>query len=201
MAIHYVYRGARTLMGLMLCWLVSGAAQAQVQFLDRVPSPGEVRAILAPAAQGAVRHPSWKPRGIEWTASSSDAASTAADRAAPTPSNSAQAPALAFPIQFNSGHSRVLGTSVPYVEAIAKTLAQYPDMRLAIEGHTDAAGQPRSNMVLSWERSLAVYRLLVERFAIDPSRLQPVGKGASEPLEQANTAPGMNRRVQFRVVS
>jgi outer membrane protein OmpA-like peptidoglycan-associated protein len=55
--------------------------------------------------------------------------------------------------------------------------------------------------MLSWERAFAVFRLLVDRYGIDPARLVPVGKGASEPLVATQSPNPLNRRVQFRVVS
>jgi outer membrane protein OmpA-like peptidoglycan-associated protein len=54
-------------------------------------------------------------------------------------------------------------------------------------------------MMLSWERAYSVFKLLVERYGIDPARLQPIGRGPLEPMPGVAPNDGMNRRVQFRV--
>jgi outer membrane protein OmpA-like peptidoglycan-associated protein len=173
-----------------------GNAQAQVKFMERVPSPDEIRAVLAPSAT----HPSGRrARGIEWVREPLAITAAGNDGAAQN-GQLATAPAVAFPVVFSPGTARVTLVSMPYVQAMVKTLERNPEMRVCIEGHTDAAGNPRANMVLSWERSFAVYRLMVERFGIDPQRLQPVGKGATEPLEATDARSSANRRVQFRVM-
>jgi outer membrane protein OmpA-like peptidoglycan-associated protein len=82
---------------------------------------------------------------------------------------------------------------------VADVLRSDPGVSLIIEGHTDATGGYQRNMVLSWERATAVYRALVENFGIDPSRLQPIGKGPSEPMPGTAPTDGSNRRVQFRL--
>jgi outer membrane protein OmpA-like peptidoglycan-associated protein len=134
-------------------------------------------------------------RGIEWSGGS----------ATNTPSGTAvfagQAkPAVALPVNFEFGTSRVSPGSMNYVAAMAAVLEQNPGMQLVVEGHTDAIGTPKLNTMLSWERAFSVFRLMVEKYGIDPARLQPLGKGSTEPLQGLDPMNGMNRRVQFRVV-
>jgi outer membrane protein OmpA-like peptidoglycan-associated protein len=78
-------------------------------------------------------------------------------------------------------------------------MARDPSIRLVIEGHTDVTGAYQRNMMLSWERAYSVFKLLVERYGIDPARLQPIGRGPLEPMPGVAPNDGMNRRVQFRV--
>lgn len=108
-------------------------------------------------------------------------------------------PAAALPINFDLGSSRVDPNSVGYIESIASVLKSDPSIRLVIEGHTDASGSYNRNMVLSWDRALGVFRTLVESYGIDPSRLQPVGRGPLEPMPGTAPNDGTNRRVQFRI--
>jgi outer membrane protein OmpA-like peptidoglycan-associated protein len=110
-------------------------------------------------------------------------------------------PALAFPVHFDSGQVRVSKPSLSYVAALADALTQDPLLKIQVEGHTDSAGTARSNLMLSWERAFAVFRLLVDRYGIDPARLVPVGKGCSEPLVTTQSPHPLNRRVQFRLLS
>ncbi|MFM8901366.1 MAG: OmpA family protein [Burkholderiales bacterium] len=111
------------------------------------------------------------------------------------------ASALAFPVKFDSGAARVSVASMAYIDAVAQALKRNPELRLMIEGHTDAPGSPRANLMLSWERAFSVFRLMVRKHGIDPTRLQPAGKGALEPLVPTDKPNSMNRRVQFRLMS
>ena len=66
-----------------------------------------------------------------------------------------------------------------------------------IEGHTDASGGLKYNMVLSRRRADAVKNYLVGKMHVAPGRLQTVGKGPTEPLNPADPNAPENRRVVF----
>jgi outer membrane protein OmpA-like peptidoglycan-associated protein len=104
-----------------------------------------------------------------------------------------------FPVQFNFGTTEVTQESRVYINLVGQMLQRDPSLNLQIEGHTDASGNAKANMMLSWERAFAIFRTLVDQYGIDPSRLRPVGKGATEPLPNAVPTDAENRRVQFRV--
>jgi outer membrane protein OmpA-like peptidoglycan-associated protein len=192
-------------------------ALASVTFIDHVPTAAEIAAAWrTPVAQaagpagplGPAPSQTQKFRGVQWQ-------DPQPVQAEPTQAESLQdparirwqdpggddRPALAFPVHFDSGAVRVSRPSLAYVAALAAALGQDPRLRIQVEGHTDSAGSPRSNLMLSWERAFAVFRLLVERYGIDPARLVPVGKGCSEPLVATESPHPLNRRVQFRVMS
>jgi outer membrane protein OmpA-like peptidoglycan-associated protein len=107
---------------------------------------------------------------------------------------------VALPIQFEFGSAVVSATSQPFIQVVGQLLQQRPDLYLLIEGHTDSVGSPQTNMMLSWERAFAVFRVLVDQYGIDPARLQPIGKGSTEPLPGVSPFDGQNRRVQFRTM-
>ncbi|HJV51239.1 MAG TPA: OmpA family protein [Noviherbaspirillum sp.] len=108
--------------------------------------------------------------------------------------------AVAVPVSFKAGSSKIHLSSLSYIDAIATVLNRDPSLKLIIEGHTDASGDARHNMMLSWERAFTVFKLLVGRYGIDPARLYPLGKGATEPIDQDEPTASINRRVQFRVM-
>jgi outer membrane protein OmpA-like peptidoglycan-associated protein len=179
----------RLVCAVLACALWPGVAQAQVRYFERPPTVAELRQALAPrapasASSQASQAPLGRSRGIEWQA--------------PGPVSSA--PAVALPVTFDKSSAHVSASSSAYVQAVADLLASDPSLRLLIEGHTDATGQPTSNLMLSWDRAFTVFRLLVSKYRIDPVRLQPMGKGAAEPLDGASPVDGANRRVQFRVM-
>ncbi|MEZ5650142.1 MAG: OmpA family protein [Burkholderiaceae bacterium] len=112
---------------------------------------------------------------------------------------SGSSPAAGMPINFASGSANIERDSYGFIQTVAEVLRSDPSMRLIIEGHTNSTGSYNRNMVLSWERAMGVYRVLVEEFGIEPTRLQLSGKGPSEPLPGTAPADGSNRRVQFRL--
>lgn len=184
---------------LMSATLLHESAQAQVRYFDHVPTSDEILAALreeprpATSPGSEASHP--KMRGIEW----GGANATSAGSSVATPASQPK-PALALPVNFDFGTARVSPTSMNYVAAVAAVLSQNPSMQLVVEGHTDAAGIAKANTMLSWERAFSVFRLMVEKYGIDPGRLQPSGKGSTEPLQGLDPLSGMNRRVQFRVI-
>jgi outer membrane protein OmpA-like peptidoglycan-associated protein len=197
--------------------LISGGAEAvgSVTFIDHVPSQQEIHSawrtlspqssVESPGQQSPIQG-ALKTRGIEWQAQRPQASDPSGAR--PEECNGEPViqdaegltgPALAIPVNFDFAASRVSRTSLTYLDAIAQALSQDDSLKVIVEGHTDSAGGPRANLMLSWERAFAVFRLLVERHRIDPARLTPVGKGSSEPLVDSDMPHPLNRRVQFRV--
>lgn len=195
----------RVAVALFMAGSVHALAQAQVRYFDRVPTAEEVLAVFdQPAAAGKgskaaadeAAKPMLKMRGLEWGAGTPEPTASAAPASA-----DASGAALAFPVNFESGAARVSRGSLAYVEAIVAAMGRNPKLRLVVEGHTDVAGNSRTNLVLSWERAFSVFRLMVEKYGIDPARLQPAGKGSSELIVPSDPLNGMNRRVQFRVLA
>jgi outer membrane protein OmpA-like peptidoglycan-associated protein len=79
-------------------------------------------------------------------------------------------------------------------------MTEQPQIRLQVEGHTDAKGSPEYNLGLSKRRALSVAEYLVEKCGVSPDRLILVGKGMTQPLTDDGFDP-RNRRVQFVRVS
>ncbi|MBX2802638.1 MAG: OmpA family protein [Myxococcales bacterium] len=84
---------------------------------------------------------------------------------------------------------------------VASALAETPDLQVQIGGHTDSRGPPAFNRFLSQRRADAVVAQLQE-LGVDPSRLHPVGFGATLPRDTNRTARGRahNRRIEFQVI-
>lgn len=108
--------------------------------------------------------------------------------------------AIAFPINFRANSSEILPESLPFLESIAGLLQKDAGVRLLVEGHTDASGSPARNNTLSRERAYSVVNYLIDQYRIEQTRLMPVGKGFSEPLEGTAATNPKNRRVQFRII-
>lgn len=195
---------------------VAGGVAAQVKSFDKPPTLEELRkSLAAPQPAPAAAAPADtgnapRARGIVWNAApakadsaagGSPSAQTAAAAAAPpaaAAAPAADAPSVALPINFAPGSSQLVGQAMSYIEPIAMLMKAEPGMRMVVEGHTDATGSADRNLMLSWDRAMTVFKVLVERYGIEPQRLQPSGKGSSELVDPANPGSAANRRVQFR---
>jgi outer membrane protein OmpA-like peptidoglycan-associated protein/lipid-binding SYLF domain-containing protein len=88
------------------------------------------------------------------------------------------------------------------LDQVANVLRNNPDLRVRIDGHTDAAGTELFNLGLSQKRAEAVKAALVQR-GIPPERLEARGFGESVPVVRADAEQRarQNRRVEMTVLS
>jgi OOP family OmpA-OmpF porin len=102
-------------------------------------------------------------------------------------------------ILFDTGSDRLRPESTPTLAEIGDMLKAHPDLKLAIEGHTDNVGQPAANKTLSEKRAAAVKQYLVSTLGIDASRLTTAGYGDTKPVGPNTTPEGRqnNRRVEL----
>ena len=102
-------------------------------------------------------------------------------------------------ILFDTGSDRIKPESAPTLKEIGAMLAAHPELKLAIEGHTDNVGNAAENVKLSEARAAAVKAILVKDHGVDGSRLQARGLGSSKPVAPNTTAEGRqnNRRVEL----
>ncbi|MEX0965553.1 MAG: OmpA family protein [Pseudohongiellaceae bacterium] len=83
------------------------------------------------------------------------------------------------------------------IEEVADFMAQYPDVVVELEGHTDSRGTEQYNLGLSDRRTAAVRQVMIDRFNVQASRVSTVGFGESRPIASNDTDAGRaeNRRV------
>jgi outer membrane protein OmpA-like peptidoglycan-associated protein len=100
---------------------------------------------------------------------------------------------------FDSDSDRLRPESSPELEELRKMLADHGDLKLVIEGHTDATGDNAHNQDLSERRAKSVVAFLVGN-GIAANRLSAVGKGETAPIGDNATPAGrqQNRRVVLR---
>lgn len=84
---------------------------------------------------------------------------------------------------------------------IVKLLAERPDMKIEIAGHTDATGAENYNLKLSRQRAVAV-TTYIEQKGITKDRVKVSFYGEGSPLQSNATEEGrkMNRRVEFKIL-
>ena len=102
-------------------------------------------------------------------------------------------------ILFDVNSATIKPESYGTLKDIADVLKDNAGVHVKIIGHTDSDGDAIMNLALSKKRAEAVKSALVSDFAIDASRMETDGKGASDPLATNSTSAGkaQNRRVEF----
>jgi len=102
-------------------------------------------------------------------------------------------------ILFDSGSDKIKAESYKTLADIGTMLADNPDLRVSIEGHTDSDGADAANMTLSQKRSDSVKAYLVSNYKLDATRLETKGWGESKPMDKNDSPEGKanNRRVEL----
>ena len=105
------------------------------------------------------------------------------------------------PITFQSGSATITPEGIDALQAAVDFLTANPDVRVAIEGHTDSAGSEAGNQALSEARAVSVRDYLVSQ-GIEDLRLETAGFGESRPIADNGTSAGRaeNRRIEFRLL-
>lgn len=109
-------------------------------------------------------------------------------------------------LSFDSGSAKLKPEVLGTIGKIAQILANYPENRIVIEGHTDSdpigASKFEDNWQLSSERALSVLRYLLKNTDLDKTRFNTAGFGEFQPLVP-NDKPenkALNRRVDIVVI-
>jgi len=104
-----------------------------------------------------------------------------------------------YGIYFETNKSTIKPESYSIIKEIADLLNEDKNLKISIEGHTDAIGEKDYNQQLSEKRSVAVLQLLIEKYKVSASQLQSKGLGESKPVGDNKTSQGRskNRRVEL----
>jgi outer membrane protein OmpA-like peptidoglycan-associated protein len=102
-------------------------------------------------------------------------------------------------VYFDTNSDKLRPESAPALKQIGDMMAQHPELKITIEGHTDNVGAPAANQTLSEKRAAAVKAYLVGTLSVDEARLASKGYGATKPVADNATEEGKqkNRRVEL----
>ncbi len=106
-------------------------------------------------------------------------------------------------IYFDTAKATIQKRSFKLLDQVTTLLTEHPELvRVSIEGHTDNAGKPQANLVLSQRRAEAVRDYLIKK-GVAAQRLEAKGFGQERPIAPNNTTKGRatNRRVEFITTS
>ena len=213
---------ATAALGCML--LMSGATEAQtVRIFDEAPSIEQLRTIMIPESHGGstrsivlLRPGATANTGIVQVAAVQSAIPTAPAPLKAEPVESAATPTpvmpvatriaprdvaheagiVGFHINFALDSAAVPSTAAVFIDRMAELMKLEPQVKLRVEGHTDALGTAEYNQLLSERRAASVADYLVRHCGIAAERLVITGKGMTEPMTK-DPNDGQNRRVQF----
>ena len=102
------------------------------------------------------------------------------------------------PVNFKFDRADFTDPAQQTLDSLAKELAQYPELRVLIEGHTDAIGTDAYNQGLAMRRANAV-RDYLSKAGVDASRMEVQAMGEEIPEETNRTPDGRaaNRRAEL----
>lgn len=105
---------------------------------------------------------------------------------------------VALDVRFATSKADILSESKPVLDQMIALLKENPTLKVAIEGHTDNAGDAKANKTLSERRAASVVAAL-KAAGIAPGRLSAAGWGSEKPVADNATEAGraLNRRVEL----
>jgi len=106
--------------------------------------------------------------------------------------------------RFDFDESQIRDDQKPALDRVGEILAEWPELRLEVGGHTDNIGTPEYNVELGRRRADAVVGYLRDRFpGIGANQLTVKTFGETRPIADNSTDEGRarNRRVEFRVLN
>jgi len=113
-------------------------------------------------------------------------------------------PTVSLPsdLLFSSGSADLKPAAASALQDLAKNMSLDKSLRFRIDGYTDSHGSTELNQKLSLKRADAVKAWLVQNGGIDPSRIETVGCGKSNPKVPAgsSSSESPNRRVEITAV-
>jgi OOP family OmpA-OmpF porin len=104
-------------------------------------------------------------------------------------------------VNFDFDKATIRADAADVLDEAGRILREQRDVRISVDGHTDALGTDAYNQSLSERRARAVLEYLT-RLGIDGSRLSPRGYGESRPVASNETEEGraQNRRVELNPI-
>jgi OmpA-OmpF porin, OOP family len=103
-------------------------------------------------------------------------------------------------IFFDTGKATIKPVSFGLLDQVAQLLRGHAEIKIEIQGHTDAQGDMDTNIKLSKERAESVRTYLIKK-GVAPAHMVSGGYGPTQPIANNKTKAGReaNRRVEFHI--
>ncbi len=103
-------------------------------------------------------------------------------------------------IFFDPGSAKLRDESLPELDRVVEFMTLNPNIKISVNGHTDATGDAKTKKELSRMRADAVREYLVGK-GVKPARMLSRGFGMEQPIADEATEEGrqLNRRVEFEI--
>ena len=110
-------------------------------------------------------------------------------------------------VVFDFGKAEIKSEAEQTLDKVGTVIAQFPEGKVLIEGHTDSKGSSRANRALSKRRAQAVKDWLVKKKGVAESIITTSGFGETKPVAPNTNPDGsdnpqgqqQNRRVEITV--
>ena len=111
--------------------------------------------------------------------------------------------AILSDLEFAIGSAQLDDRPYPSLRALADYLFDFPQINVALVGHTDADGPLDANVILSRRRAASVLERLTSDYGVARERLEAQGMGYLAPIGSNLTEEGRarNRRVEVIVTT
>jgi OmpA-OmpF porin, OOP family len=112
-------------------------------------------------------------------------------------------PTFTVDIRFDTDTPVVRPESYQTVGRIADALvnAALLPYSFLVVGHTDSNGRREANVLLSQRRADAIRDVLVNTFKISSKRIQPLGLGEEQFIDQAHPTSAVNQQIQILTIA
>ena len=103
-------------------------------------------------------------------------------------------------ISFDVGQSAIKDEHIGLLEKVKEIIQLFPYTQLVVEGHTDASGDPASNILLSEKRAYAVTQYIRQSLLIPADQIKSMGFGMDRPVASNQSAEGRARNRRIDVI-
>jgi len=165
---------------IICCFTVMAAAQDELDLGSRTPTMEEITNAFAP--EPAKKTKKYTTRGFE-----------------PAPKSVEKPKSISMEIKFEKNSFQLTSKAQETLDVVGQAFNtnELGKSSFTIEGHTDASGDNSYNLKLSQQRAEAVKAYLIKRQHVTSGRLDTVGKGETELLDQGKPYSSRNRRVRI----
>jgi photosynthetic reaction center cytochrome c subunit len=103
-------------------------------------------------------------------------------------------------IEFDTGKATIRPASTALLDTLTGIAGRCSNFRMSVEGHTDAVGNPASNLTLSQARAAAVEKYMAGK-GVAEAQMVATGYGQTRPVDTSGTPAGnqKNRRIEINV--